>query len=317
MTRPIQPLITDQRLDRLVRQLLTERAGDVAADAIAADAMAERIAVRLRPSLIGRRWVLLAAAALLVGLLAGAIAVGSGLVRLPVIVPPEASPAPTAKAHPWWLWQVTDGTVVATDTCGEAPEPPGCAGVLTAGTHSSVAFDPRLTFSVPSGWINGRDWSDDYSLFPDTPFNRAAFPDSGRPGAEIAIRRLQDTTSIVCNTPRRSPAPTTGSTAEIVDWLAGSHGVHTDPVPVTINGLTGHRVDIQEEPDWACQNSPLPPSAVIRNRVIVLATPDGHRIAIHIRIGSGMAEPGSFEPFLAAATPIVESFVFDVGTASP
>ena len=89
MTRPTQPM-TDDRLDRLVRVLLTERADDVAAAALAADAMAERISVRPRPSLIGRRWVLLAAAALLVALAAGAIAVGSGFlrnVRLPDPVP--------------------------------------------------------------------------------------------------------------------------------------------------------------------------------------------------------------------------------------
>jgi hypothetical protein len=89
--------MTDERLDRLVRQLLSERADDVAADAMHADAMAERIAVRLRPSLIGRRWVLLAAAALLVALAAGAVAVGSGLLRL-VLLP---EPVPTVEPRPF------------------------------------------------------------------------------------------------------------------------------------------------------------------------------------------------------------------------
>lgn len=96
MTRPTQSM-TDERLDRLVRVLLTERADDVAAAALAADAMAERIAVRLRPSPIGRRWVLLAAAALLVALAAGAVAVGPGLLRLVRL--PE--PVPTVDPRPF------------------------------------------------------------------------------------------------------------------------------------------------------------------------------------------------------------------------
>ena len=96
MTRPTQSM-TDERLDRLVRVLLIERADDVAAAALAADAMAERIAVRLRPSPIGRRWVLLAAAALLVALAAGAIAVGSGLLRI-VRLP---DPVPTVEPRPF------------------------------------------------------------------------------------------------------------------------------------------------------------------------------------------------------------------------
>ncbi len=70
MTRSIRPPTTDHRLDRLVRQLLSERAEDVAATALTADAMVDRIATRLRPSPLGRTW-LLVAAALLTSLLIG------------------------------------------------------------------------------------------------------------------------------------------------------------------------------------------------------------------------------------------------------
>ena len=79
--------ITDQRLDRLVRQLLTERAEDVSADALSADAMAERIATRLRPDPFGRAWVLLAAAILTALMIGGALAVG-GQLRLPWLPTP-------------------------------------------------------------------------------------------------------------------------------------------------------------------------------------------------------------------------------------
>lgn len=100
MTRPMQPPITEQRIDRLVRQLLEERADLVAANSMPADAMTARIAVRLRPSPIGRRWVALAAAALVVALAAGAVAVGSGLLRLPTVLPPPSPPPAVSESTP-------------------------------------------------------------------------------------------------------------------------------------------------------------------------------------------------------------------------
>jgi hypothetical protein len=87
MTQPLRPPITDERLDRLVRQVLTERAEDVAAAAPPADAMAERIATSLRPTRSGSTRVLLAAALLAALLIGGTIAVG-GQLRL------QSPPAP-------------------------------------------------------------------------------------------------------------------------------------------------------------------------------------------------------------------------------
>lgn len=96
MTPPTQPTISDERLDRLIRQLLAERAEDVAAAAVSADEMAERIAGRLRPSLVGRAWVLLAAATILATLLIGGALAAGGAMRLPWL----QLPAPTPDAAP-------------------------------------------------------------------------------------------------------------------------------------------------------------------------------------------------------------------------
>ena len=109
---PIQPPMTDERLDRLVRQLLTERADDVAATAMPALTMAAAVASHVRRGGVAdRRPLLLVAAALLLVLAAGAVAVGSGLVRpappaeptpIPAIVPPlnDSSPTPARAAVP-------------------------------------------------------------------------------------------------------------------------------------------------------------------------------------------------------------------------
>jgi hypothetical protein len=86
MTRPSQSPITDERIDRLARQVLAERAEDVAASTVPAVAMAERIASSLRPSRSGHTRVLLAAALLAALLIGGALAVG-GQLRLPRTAP--------------------------------------------------------------------------------------------------------------------------------------------------------------------------------------------------------------------------------------
>ncbi len=102
MTPPTQPTMTDERLDRLVRQLLVERAEDVAAAAVSADAMAERIASRLRPSPVARAWVLLAATAILAAVMIGGGLVVGGALRLPwVPVPATPTPSPLLNAAPW------------------------------------------------------------------------------------------------------------------------------------------------------------------------------------------------------------------------
>ena len=97
MTGPPQPRMTDERLDRLVRQLLGERAEDVAAMAVSNDAMVERVVTRLQPSPVARGWLLLAATMLAVLLIGGALIVG-GHPRLPSL--PTQPPAPPAPSVP-------------------------------------------------------------------------------------------------------------------------------------------------------------------------------------------------------------------------
>ena len=52
------------------------------------------------------------------------------------------------------------------------------AGILSAGSHTS-RFTPAFTYTVPTGWINGRDDGDFHLLFPDTPATQAEHASSG------------------------------------------------------------------------------------------------------------------------------------------
>lgn len=104
MTRPMQPLMTDERLDRLIHEVLRERAVDVAAAAVSAETMAERIATGRRPVAFGRTWLLLAATTMLAALLiGGALTVGGG-VHLPWLQLPAPLPSQAAEGevvHGW------------------------------------------------------------------------------------------------------------------------------------------------------------------------------------------------------------------------
>ena len=166
---PIQPPMTDERMDRLVRQLLTERADDVAAGAMPAETMAAVVASHVRRGGIAeRRTLLLVAAGLLIVLAAGAVAVGSGLIRRgpepppapqPVVVPSldATSPAPSdsAAAPEHVFYTVFEHTRVGDEGCTEA----------NAG-RSGSCFSSRI-------WVAGADGGNARELFPESTDQRS------------------------------------------------------------------------------------------------------------------------------------------------
>ena len=166
---PIQPPMTDERLDRLVRQLLTERADDVAFGAMPAETMAVVVSSHVRRGGIAeRRTLLLVAAGLLIVLAAGAVAVGSGLLRrgpepqpapLPVVVPSLDATAPTpsdsAAAPELVFYTVFTHTRVGDEGCTEA----------NAG-RSGSCFSSRI-------WVAGTDGGNSRELFPESTDQRS------------------------------------------------------------------------------------------------------------------------------------------------
>lgn len=88
MTDRLHPPMTDERLDRLIDQLFDERAEDVALLALPADAMAERIATRLRPVYgVRNGFALIGALLLLLVALAAAAVIGSRPAPLVLVTP--------------------------------------------------------------------------------------------------------------------------------------------------------------------------------------------------------------------------------------
>ncbi len=212
-------------------------------------------------------------------------------------VAPSLAPAPTA------AWD-------SGGRCGQV----GCGGPQTAGTYTSRSLHPPVTYTLTSDWVNLRDWPDFFMLYPDTPANRAlAAADSYAPYILI-LRPVSVSPSRGCAGDEPSDANEVDA-AEFVEYLTAQDGLATsEPVAVTIGGLDGQQIDVGLTEGWTgCL-----PAAPIgerdtgseRYRFIVLDSPSG---TLMIRLRA----PADFETFLADAMPIVESFEFALGPASP
>jgi hypothetical protein len=190
------------------------------------------------------------------------------------------------------------------------------AGVLTSGSQATRSFRPGFTFTVPAGWVNDVDTAEFYGLFPDTPANEAEFARSGEHAQQIFMGVVDTPGLGICE----GVGDTHGSTAaELVDSLVASEGLVTsEPVDVTIGGLSGTRVDAHLDPDWtgSCsgdpESRPTKDDKDFRGRFVFLDIPGGGKLMIIV----DSVHAADFEAFVAEAMPIVESFQFDLGPAA-
>ena len=208
--------------------------------------------------------------------------------------PPTATPSPSA-VYPSWFTQQGDG-----------------AGILPAGSQTTRQFLGGSTFIVPKGWVNVSDYAPVYTLFPDTPANRAEYMLSKQTAQNVLITdKLRHNMFAICDATGLFQGATT---SEVMNELVANDAFSmTEPVDVTIGGLSGKQVDIQLSPDWAgkCALDPgEPPTrnyADARLRLILLDTPVGPAIGIAV----SSLYSSDFEAFLADAMPVVESLQFD------
>lgn len=203
--------------------------------------------------------------------------------------------------------------------CGSAAAPTPAPTVprvaLPAGTYSSNAFKPTITYALPAGWQIVVDAADYFSLQPVTSdvtgihvfrSPRAASQDAGCPIA---------------------PAPSVGTTAkDLVDWITSLPGFSAgDPVPVTMGGLVGLQVDLAIIKGWvpSCPFANGIPTVPLfvgetnesfrwviagseRLRLNILDVPGKGTVVVDIDDFDGTLMDG----FLPAASPIVESMRF-------
>jgi hypothetical protein len=118
--------------------------------------------------------VLLAAAAVIVLFVGGFAILGRPAGQVGGIAAPTPSPTPSGSPTP----QPTPSpTFDAQGACGARLST--CRGQLPAGTYTSRAFEPALTYTVPDGWFNKFDAQMGYGLLPSTTENMASLNGGG------------------------------------------------------------------------------------------------------------------------------------------
>jgi hypothetical protein len=213
-----------------------------------------------------------------------------------------SSPSPSAPATP----STSPAAGVAFPEWYETSEISAAAGILPAGNATSRIFAPRVTFTVPKGWVNDLDVDIAYNLFPDNTANEAEYALSGETAESIFMVSVESP-YFFCEAWEK----TQGTAAERGAFLVASDAfVVSEPVDVSIGGLTGKQLDVRLDPDRPTAVCPGDPSTADlgdqRTRVTYLDGPSGI-----IAIGAGSRYSADHDAFLADAMPIIESFQFD------
>ncbi len=123
---------------------------------------------------------------------------------------------------------------------GKSSPSPSSLAELPAGTHTTVAFQPTTTYTVPVGWVNPADAADYFNLMP------ALDQNNGVHLFHNAQALSQDTT---CPTAPQAGVGT--SAAELTAWIRSLKGLNvSQPAMVTVSGLPATQLDVSIHTSW-------------------------------------------------------------------
>ncbi|MBA2721161.1 MAG: hypothetical protein H0U52_18255 [Chloroflexi bacterium] len=185
----------------------------------------------------------------------------------------------------------------------------GGSGILSAGSHTTRSFVPGFTFTVPEGWVNDGDIAGFYSLFPDQPDNAAEIAASGNLAHAIHMG-LVVSPFFMCEALETNRGATA---AEMVAAVEANEALATsDPVDVTIGGLTGKQIDVQIDRGYSGSCPGDPPTLDLKDMRVRGTLLDTHDRGVLV-IFTGSFHAAGHDAFLSDAMPILESFQFDTG----
>lgn len=163
---------------------------------------------------------------------------------------PTASPASTVPAT---TGPTTAGSTAPATVCDE-PEAT-CSGLLPAGANTTVAFQPKLTFTLPrTGWTNTLDKARAYTIHYN--FTRGHF-------LQLLSQVAIPGQNAACTPEWKAGVGDT--VAGWVDFLTSHAGLEaTAPKAIKVGGYDGMQLDVHVSSDWTatCPNS-LGPAVVL------------------------------------------------------
>ena len=211
---------------------------------------------------------------------------------------------------------LTLAAVLLAGCSGAGSPPPSGPIALPAGSYTSTAFRPPVTYALPDGWWNPSDAAQFYSLQPAS---------SEATGIYLFRDPLPASQDPTCPT---TAQPGVGTTSvALATWIRGLPGLAVSgPRIVTVGGLRGVEIDVAIAAGWTAScpfagGAPTVPLFVgadgelrwvvagsERLRLDLLDVPGGGTVVVDVDAFDGSA----WDSLLAAATPIVRSLVFSV-----
>lgn len=207
----------------------------------------------------------------------------------------------------------TEAIVTATKTLTptQCPNPHGgvCLGTLVAGTYKTSSFDPRITYTVPDGWLNLEDLPGNFLLQMTDDVRCLGIYQNVRAPAECAEAWTEGVG---------------GTVEDLVGWYRAHPGLTTtEPENVNVGGLSGVFLDISLDPSWdvTCpysEGQPVVPFIIgngtselhhvilpgFKERIYLLEWNGGN---VAIEVGP---EGNSLDEYLIEVLPIIESLSF-------
>jgi len=216
----------------------------------------------------------------------------------------------------------TVALALAVTACGgtAASAAPSASGgkPLPAGTYTSLAFTPAVTYTVPDGW---EKVTDSAAYFQVRPY-----------GSEVAGLHLFSSPLAALQDAACTSAPdlTVGKTSsELVAWIRARPGlVVSNPAMTTVGGLPGVSIDIGIKDGWAesCPFAGGNPTVPLFNggdagyhwivvgnerlRLYLLDLPGGGTVVVDIDAFDGTL----IDQLIGQALPIVKSMTFKTGS---
>lgn len=185
-----------------------------------------------------------------------------------------------------------------------------CLGSLEAGSYTTIAFQPEITYTVPAGWTNLEDLPGNFLLQKED--------DPRYLGIYQNVRAPAECDEVWAD-------GVEGSVQDLLDWYAAHPGlIVSEPEDVTIGGLDGVWIDVSMDPAWdvTCpysEGQPVVPIIIgngisslhhvilpgFEERLYLLVWNEGN---VTIEVGS---EGQSLGDWLEELSPIIESIQFE------